>query len=139
MFAHIKSLIGSIYNDCIFHQAFFFQIVNQTTHLIINRFDATQVIFKIPLIFPFYQLLPFQVLGNKLFVLFRIPLIPCGTLCRSQTTQYRLDIICQFGNFQIDSQVHFIRNSHLLRPGSRATGTVIIIKGFRIGKFHIFI
>lgn len=52
--SHIKALIGSINNHRIFHQIMCFQILQQTSDFIVNRFNTPKIIFEIFLIFPFF-------------------------------------------------------------------------------------
>ena len=59
MFAHIKSLIGSINHQRIVQHSLFFQIVKYTPYIIIQRFHCLHIVTHIPLKLPVGQFFSF--------------------------------------------------------------------------------
>ena len=150
MFTHVKTLIRGINDHGIIHKPFFFQIGDQTPYLIVNRFDATYVILDITLIFPFNQILTFQVLVNEFFVTRLIRSDPSLPLFRGHTIQRGLPttnipflfislLIFKLIYLQIINQSHIFVYTHLLCTCGIATSSIIIIESIWIWELYILI
>ena len=118
MFAHIEPLVRCIYDKSIICKAFFFEIVEYTAHIAVNRCYHAQVVAHILLVFPCIQILTFETccleLGNNLVVM----CIPSLLLLRVHiavhttapgfevgTTMYCTVLI---GHFEVVNKVHIL-------------------------------
>ena len=144
VFAHIETLVGSINHQCIIHHPFFFQIIQHTSHVVIQWFHHLQVVTDISLEFPFCQVFSFEVplveiLCNgfvkvfKLFAFFRIHPVQHIFVAFFQTRFFSV-----FQQLQVVCQVHILQDTHFLSCSSR-TSFIVIIERFRKRESLVFI
>ena len=132
MFAHIKTLVGSIDNQCIVKQPFLFQIIKHAAYIVVKRLHRLHIIAHITLELPVGEFLSLKVLFIKIINDRSIEFIPGGTLPfihpsdKSLIQSFQAGFLIGTQHLQIINHVHILHDAHLL--GSRCRTALIIIE-----------
>ena len=142
--AHIEALIRSINHERIIIQSFFFQIIQHTPHIVVQRLHGFHIVAYVTLELPVGEFLALRILLIKIINDRPVEFVPCGTLSFIHATDVFLIKRFQPGFFvraqhlEVVNHIHIFRNAHLL---CRSGGTpfIIIKEVIRQGESLVFI
>ncbi len=69
MLPEVESLVGAVDNDGIVRKAVLIEVVEETSDIFIDGFNAAQVILDVSLVVPASAIFAFEIGGEKSFVL----------------------------------------------------------------------
>ena len=130
--AHVEALVGGIDHEGIVQQAFLLQVVEHTTHIIVERLHHLGIVAHVALVFPFGQLASLRVLLVELLDDGCVEGIVLGTLFGRQTAnegfisslEPSLEVLAV--HLRVVHDVHVLPDAHLLRSGGRTALVVVI-------------
>ena len=148
--AHIESLVGCVYYDGVVGQAVLVEIVEYTTHALVNTCYYRHIVADVYLILPVVEVLALELSLKQLAVAWEVVSAPSRTLSRCHTVYFAHKCVVRvlavlvvkvehLRHLEVLLPAHVLCYQHLLCASSRATCGIVVVEGLRHWELNVVV